>query len=56
MIPARGGSSRIIISGPNTLDDIAFTADGKTMIYNGQSGSAPSEIYRASAAGGAPSG
>jgi dipeptidyl aminopeptidase/acylaminoacyl peptidase len=54
MIPARGGSSRIIISGPNTLDDIAFTADGKTMIYNGQSGSAPSEIYRASAAGGAP--
>ena len=54
MIPAHGGSSRIIISGPNTLDDIAFAADGKTMVYTGQSGSAPSEIYRASSGGGAP--
>ena len=54
MVPAHGGSSSIIISGPSTLDDIQFTADGKTMIYTGQSGSAPVEIYRAASAGGAP--
>lgn len=54
MIPAAGGGSRIIVSGPNTLDDMQLTADGKTMIYSGQSGSAPTEIYRADSAGGSP--
>jgi dipeptidyl aminopeptidase/acylaminoacyl peptidase len=54
MIPARGGSSRIIISGPNTFDDIAFASDGKTMVFTSQSGSAPAEIFRASSSGGAP--
>jgi len=52
MIPAQGGASRIIAGGPNTFDDMQFTADGKTMIYSGQSGSAPTEIYRASSSGG----
>ncbi len=52
MIPAQGGASRIIAGGPNTFDDMQFTADGKTMIYSGQSGSAPAEIYRASSSGG----
>jgi dipeptidyl aminopeptidase/acylaminoacyl peptidase len=54
MIPAAGGASRVIASGASTLDDMQLTADGKTMVYTGQSGSAPSELYRASSAGGTP--
>ncbi len=54
MIPAAGGASRVIVSGASTLDDMQLTADGKIMIYSGHSGSAPTEIYRASSAGGAP--
>ena len=41
MIPAAGGASRIIASGASSLDDMQLTSDGKTMIYTGQSGSAP---------------
>jgi dipeptidyl aminopeptidase/acylaminoacyl peptidase len=55
MIPAGGGGSRVIVSGPTTLDDMQLTADGKTMIYSGQSGSAPTEIYRAASSGGTAS-
>lgn len=55
MIPASGGASRIIVSGPNSFDDMQFSSDGKTMIYSGQSGSAPTELYRASSSGGTPS-
>ena len=54
MIPTAGGASRIIVSGPNTFDDMQFSSDGKTMIYSGQSGSAPTELYRASSSGGTP--
>jgi len=54
MIPAQGGASRIIAGGPYTFDDMQFTADGKAMIYSGQSGSAPTEIYRAASSGGTP--
>ena len=54
MIPASGGATRVIVSGPATADDMQFTSDGKTMIYTTQSGSAPTEIYRAASAGGAP--
>ncbi|HYL39267.1 MAG TPA: S9 family peptidase [Bryobacteraceae bacterium] len=54
MIPAAGGATRVIASGASTLDDMQLTADGKTMIYTGQSGSAPTEIYRASSSGGTP--
>ena len=50
-IPATGGAMRIAAGGDSHLDDIQFTPDGKTMIYTGQSGSQPVEIYRASAAG-----
>ncbi len=35
MIPASGGATRVIVSGASTLDDMQFTADGKTMIYTG---------------------
>jgi dipeptidyl aminopeptidase/acylaminoacyl peptidase len=54
MIPAGGGASRVIVSGASTLDDMQLTSDGKTMIYTGESGSAPSEIFRAASTGGAP--
>jgi dipeptidyl aminopeptidase/acylaminoacyl peptidase len=54
MIPAAGGATRVIVSGPSTADDMQLTSDGKTMIYSSQSGSAPTEIYRAESAGGAP--
>jgi len=54
MIPATGGASRMIVGGPFSYDDMQFTGDGKTLIYSGQSGSAPIEIFRASSSGGAP--
>ncbi len=54
MIPTAGGASRVIVSGSSTLDDMQLSSDGKIMIYTGESGSAPSEIYRAASSGGAP--
>ncbi|MBV9769339.1 MAG: S9 family peptidase, partial [Bryobacterales bacterium] len=54
MIPTTGGATRVVVSGASTLDDMKLTSDAKTMIYSGESGSAPSEIYRASSSGGAP--
>jgi dipeptidyl aminopeptidase/acylaminoacyl peptidase len=54
MIPAVGGATRVIVPGPASADDMQLTGDGKTMIYTSQSGSAPTEIYRAESAGGAP--
>jgi dipeptidyl aminopeptidase/acylaminoacyl peptidase len=52
MMPAAGGSARVVISGNSHIGDVQFTADGKTMIYSEHSGSRPVEIYRASSAGG----
>ena len=54
MIPARGGATKVIASGASTLDDVQFTPEGKTMLYSEQSGSHPSEIFRAASSGGAP--
>ncbi len=54
MIPTTGGATRVVVSGASTLDDMKLTSDAKTMIYSGQSGSAPTEIYRASSSGGEP--
>jgi dipeptidyl aminopeptidase/acylaminoacyl peptidase len=51
-ILATGGAIRMAVSGASHLDDIQFTADGKTMVYSQQSGSAPVEIYQASSSGG----
>lgn len=53
MAPARGGAARSIISGNASLDDVQFTADGKTLIYTEQSGSRPTDIYKAGSGGGA---
>ena len=52
MIPVTGGGSRNIVTGPSSLDDVQFTSDGRTMIYTEQSGSRPTEIFRATSAGG----
>ena len=51
-IPAAGGGTRVAISGHATFDDMAFTDDGKTIIFTRQSGSSPVEICRASSSGG----
>ncbi len=54
MIPVAGGATRVVVSGASTFDDMQLTSDAKTMIYSGQSGSAPTELYRASSSGGTP--
>lgn len=53
MIAVSGGASRLLISGAGQIDDVQFSADGKTMVYTEQTGSRPVEIYKASSGGGA---
>ncbi len=53
-ISVTGGEIRMAAIGNNTLDEMQFTRDGKTMVYSQQSGSQPAELYRASASGGVP--
>jgi dipeptidyl aminopeptidase/acylaminoacyl peptidase len=53
MIAAAGGSSRAVITGASQISDVQFAPDGKTMIYAEQSGSRPTQLFRASSAGGA---
>jgi dipeptidyl aminopeptidase/acylaminoacyl peptidase len=52
MVGATGGAFRSIIAGASSLDDVQFSKDGKTLIYTEQTGSRPTEIYRASSSGG----
>jgi dipeptidyl aminopeptidase/acylaminoacyl peptidase len=47
MMPAEGGPMRTIAQGRSSISDVQFTPDDKTMIYLDQSGSHPSEIYKA---------
>jgi dipeptidyl aminopeptidase/acylaminoacyl peptidase len=47
-----GSGARRAISGLNTLGDMQFSADGKTIIFTRQSGSSPIEICKASSTGG----
>lgn len=54
LIPVTGGGTRVMTQGAAHVDDLHFTADGKTLVYTEMSGSSPVEIYRASSAGGAP--
>ncbi|MBI3696988.1 MAG: S9 family peptidase [Acidobacteria bacterium] len=49
-----GGGIRIAIGGDARLGDIQLARDGKTMVYSGQSGSSPVEVFRGSSSGGAP--
>jgi dipeptidyl aminopeptidase/acylaminoacyl peptidase len=53
-VPVSGGASRVIIAGNSHITDVQFAGDGKTMIYVENTGSRPSEIFRASSAGGVP--
>lgn len=52
MISVNGGGSRNIIFGASSLDDVQFNSDGSFMIYSEQSGSRPTELFRASSTGG----
>jgi dipeptidyl aminopeptidase/acylaminoacyl peptidase len=48
-----GGGARIAVTGNNTLDDMQFTSDGKTIVFTRQSGDSPAEICKAMSTGGA---
>jgi len=54
MIPITGGGTRAVIQGASTVGDLQFSSDGKTLIYSESTGASPTEIYKASSAGGAP--
>lgn len=54
MIPVSGGATRAVVSGSSHVDDPQLSADSKTMVYLENSGSKPTEIYRANSAGGTP--
>ena len=51
-IGVEGGAAHIAVSGNNTLDDMQFTSDGRTIVFTRQSGSSPVEICKASSSGG----
>ncbi|MDQ2898710.1 MAG: S9 family peptidase, partial [Acidobacteriota bacterium] len=51
-ISITGGGIQVAVSGNNTLDDMQFAPDGKTIVFTRQSGASPSEIMRASSTGG----
>ena len=52
-VGVEGGGARIALSGSNTLDDVQFTPDGRTMVFTRQSGSSPVEICKATSNGAA---
>ena len=53
-IAVTGGGAKVAVNGDNTLDDLQFTPDGKTMVFTRQSGSGPMEICAALSKGGSP--
>ena len=54
LVPVGGGGIRVAASGDGVLDEMQLTRDGKSMVYTQQTGSSPSEVYRASSSGGVP--
>ncbi|MBL8179961.1 MAG: S9 family peptidase [Bryobacterales bacterium] len=52
MSPVTGGAARILISAPGHLDDVQFSADGKTMVYSEMTGARPTEIFTVASTGG----
>ncbi len=52
-VAVEGGGARVAVTGNNTLDDMQFSADGKTIVFTRQSGSSPVEICKAISTGGA---
>jgi len=53
LISLAGGPLQIVARTDAELDDMELTRDGRNMVYTQQSAIAPTEIYRASSAGGA---
>ena len=51
-VPVGGGPVATVAQGKSSLDDMQFTADGKTMVYTEQSASKPAEIFVAKSSGG----
>ncbi len=51
-VGVEGGAVRVAVSGSNTLDDLQFTPDGKTLVFTRQSGDSPVEICKATSNGG----
>jgi dipeptidyl aminopeptidase/acylaminoacyl peptidase len=51
-VSVEGGGVRVAVSGSNTLDDLQFTPDGKTIVFTRQSGDSPVEICKATSNGG----
>lgn len=54
LISVNGGGIRSMTQGATHVDDLQFTADGKTLIYTEVTGASPTEIYKAASSGGAP--
>jgi dipeptidyl aminopeptidase/acylaminoacyl peptidase len=54
LIAVTGGGVRALTQGATHVDDLAFTSDGKTLLYSEVTGASPTEIYKASSIGGAP--
>jgi dipeptidyl aminopeptidase/acylaminoacyl peptidase len=52
-VAAEGGGVGVAVAGSNTLDDMQFTPDGRTIVFTRQSGSSPVEICKATSTGGA---
>jgi dipeptidyl aminopeptidase/acylaminoacyl peptidase len=52
-VAVEGGPTRVAVQGNNTLDDMQFTKDGKTIVFTRQSGDSPVEICTATSSGGA---
>jgi dipeptidyl aminopeptidase/acylaminoacyl peptidase len=50
-VGVEGGGVRIAVTGSETLDDVQFTPDGKTMVFTRQSGTGPVEICKTSSGG-----
>ncbi len=53
-VRANGGPTQAVVYGDASHDDVQLPPDGRSMIYSASSGSRPTEIYRAQAAGGPP--
>lgn len=54
LIPVTGGGTKILTQGAAHVDELHFTADGRTLVYSEMSGATPAEIFKASSGGGAP--
>jgi dipeptidyl aminopeptidase/acylaminoacyl peptidase len=52
-VNVEGGGATTAVSGASFLDEMQFSPDGKTMVFAQQSGSAPSEICKATSGSGA---